>query len=45
VEHFLLTAGYLAFFLIHVSQVIRAGWNNFRSMVSGYELVEEETHE
>ncbi len=45
VEHFLLTAGYLGFFLIHISQVIRAGWNNFRSMVSGYELVVEETHE
>lgn len=44
VEHFLLTLGYLGFFLIHVAQVIKAGWNNFRSMVSGYELVEE-THE
>jgi thiosulfate reductase cytochrome b subunit len=46
-EHFLLTMGYVLFFVIHVAQVIRAGWNNFRSMVSGYELVslEEGPHE
>ena len=42
VEHFLLTLGYVGFFLIHVTQVMLAGWNNFRSMVSGYELVSEE---
>ena len=38
-EHFWLTIGYVVFFLIHISQVIRAGWNNFRAMVTGYELV------
>jgi thiosulfate reductase cytochrome b subunit len=38
-EHFLLAMGYVLFFLIHIAQVIRAGWNNFRAMVSGYELV------
>lgn len=37
--HFLLTLGYLAFFVVHIAQVVRAGWNNFRSMVIGYELV------
>lgn len=37
--HFLLTLGYLAFFIVHVVQVLLAGWNNFRSMVIGYELV------
>ncbi|MGI9072389.1 MAG: cytochrome b/b6 domain-containing protein [Bryobacteraceae bacterium] len=37
--HFLLTLGYVAFFVVHVAQVVRAGWNNFRSMVIGYELV------
>jgi thiosulfate reductase cytochrome b subunit len=36
--HFWLTIAYVGFFLIHVFQVIRAGWNNFRSMVIGYEL-------
>jgi len=46
-EHFWLAAGYVLFFLVHIAQVIRAGWNNFRSMVSGYELVssEEASHD
>jgi len=39
--HFWLTMGYVFFFVIHILQVVRAGWNNFRSMVTGYELVEE----
>jgi thiosulfate reductase cytochrome b subunit len=38
--HFWLTVGFVAFFLVHVAQVALAGWNNFRSMVSGDELVE-----
>ena len=38
-EHFWLTMGFCGFFLVHVGQVILAGWNNFRSMVSGYEIV------
>jgi thiosulfate reductase cytochrome b subunit len=38
-EHFWLTMGFCAFFVVHVVQVILAGWNNFRSMVSGYEVV------
>lgn len=40
VEHFLLTLGYVAFFVVHISQVIRAGWNNFRAMVTGFEVIE-----
>ena len=40
-EHFLLTAGYVLFFLVHIAQVVRAGWNNFRAMVTGFEVVEE----
>jgi thiosulfate reductase cytochrome b subunit len=45
-EHFALTVGYVLFFVIHIAQVIRAGWNNFRAMVTGYELVpaEEKSH-
>ena len=42
-EHFWLTLGFVAFFGVHVFEVARAGWNNFRSMVIGYEAVE--THE
>jgi thiosulfate reductase cytochrome b subunit len=37
-EHFLLTISFVGFFLIHVMQVVLAGWNNFRSMVSGLEI-------
>jgi len=37
-EHFALTIGYVLFFIIHIAQVVRAGWNNFRAMVTGYEL-------
>ena len=37
-EHFWLTLGFCGFFVIHVAQVVLAGWNNFRSMVSGLEV-------
>ena len=37
--HFALTIGYVLFFIIHLLQVIRAGWNNFRAMVTGFEVV------
>ena len=40
--HFALTLGYVFFFLIHIVQVILAGWNNFRSVVSGFEVINEE---
>ncbi len=39
-EHFWLTMGYVGFFAIHIGQVLRAGWANFRSMVCGYDLVD-----
>lgn len=39
--HFWLTIGYCLFFVVHVAQVVRAGWNNFRAMVIGVEVVEE----
>jgi hypothetical protein len=37
-EHFWLTMGYVGFFVVHIAQVIRAGWANFRAMVCGYDL-------
>jgi thiosulfate reductase cytochrome b subunit len=37
--HFALTVGYVLFVVVHLAQVVRAGWNNFRAMVTGYELV------
>jgi thiosulfate reductase cytochrome b subunit len=44
-EHFWLMIGFVGFFAIHIAQVIRAGWDNFRSMVAGYSLVQEEEQE
>ena len=41
IEHFVLTIGYVLFFLIHIIQVILAGWNNFRSVVTGFEIVKD----
>ena len=38
--HFWITVGYVAFFIVHVAQVIKTGWNNFRAMVIGYEVRE-----
>ena len=39
--HFVLTVGYVLFFMIHILQVILAGWNNFRSVISGFEVIED----
>ena len=42
VIHFILTIGYCLFFVIHIIQVILAGWNNFRGMVAGFDVVNAE---
>ena len=34
--HFTMTICLLLFFVVHVLQVARAGWNNMRSMITGY---------
>ena len=39
--HFVLTIGYVLFFMIHIVQVILAGWNNFRSVITGFEVVDD----
>jgi len=38
--HFSLTIGYVLFFTIHIIQVTIAGWNTFRSVVSGFEITD-----
>ena len=38
VLHFALMVGYVLFFVVHIVQVTKAGWNNFRAMVAGYEV-------
>ncbi|MFN8356589.1 MAG: molybdopterin-dependent oxidoreductase [Spirosomataceae bacterium] len=40
--HFYLTIGYVIFFVIHLLQVIRAGWNNFNAMITGVEMTKAE---
>lgn len=36
--HFVVMVLLVLFFILHVTQVIRAGWNNFRAMVAGFEV-------
>jgi thiosulfate reductase cytochrome b subunit len=43
VIHFALTIGYVLFFVVHIIQVIIAGWNNFRAMIAGFEVVKKES--
>jgi thiosulfate reductase cytochrome b subunit len=38
-EHFILTLVYCLFFLVHVLQVIFAGWKNFQSMITGFDVL------
>lgn len=40
--HFWLTIGFLLFFVVHIGQVIRAGWGNFQAMITGRRIVEAE---
>ena len=37
--HFWIMISFVAFFVVHVVQVVLAGWSNFRSMINGYEAV------
>ena len=41
IEHFALTIGYVLFFIVHIVQVILAGWNNFQAMVTGFEIIKD----
>jgi thiosulfate reductase cytochrome b subunit len=38
-EHFIITIGFVLFFVLHIIQVIRAGWKNFLSMITGFEII------
>lgn len=37
-QHFLIMCGFVIFIIIHIIQVLRAGWNNLRAMIAGYEI-------
>lgn len=41
-EHFIITILFILFFFVHVIQVIVAGWNNFRSMITGLEKIKKQ---
>jgi len=38
IEHFTLTIAFVLFFVVHILQVIIAGWKNFQSMITGFEV-------
>ena len=38
-EHFILTIGYVLFFLVHILQVAKTGLNNFQAMITGFEIL------
>lgn len=38
-EHFILTILFVLFFIVHIIQVIMAGWKNFRSMITGFDVL------
>jgi thiosulfate reductase cytochrome b subunit len=40
--HFWLTIMFVLFFVVHIVQVVIAGWRNFQSMITGSEIVEAE---
>lgn len=40
--HFGLTIGYCLFFIIHIVQVVIAGWQNFSSMITGFEVLKKD---
>lgn len=37
-EHFVIMVAFVLFFVVHLIQVIRSGWNNFRAMITGWEV-------
>jgi thiosulfate reductase cytochrome b subunit len=43
IEHFTITILFFLFFLVHILQVILAGWNNFRGMLTGFEVIKDKT--
>ena len=38
-EHFIITILFCLFFIVHLLHVILAGWNNFRGMITGFEVL------
>lgn len=43
-EHFILTIGYVLFFIVHIAQVIKTGWHNFQAIITGFEVIPNQTY-
>ena len=43
IQHFVITILFVLFFVVHIIQVIIAGYNNFRSMLTGFEVIKPTT--
>jgi thiosulfate reductase cytochrome b subunit len=43
--HFVITILFVLFFVVHVLQVVFAGFNNFRAMLTGFEVVKDKKEE
>lgn len=41
--HFIITMLFVAFFLLHIIQVVLHGWNSFRAMITGFEVLPNES--
>jgi thiosulfate reductase cytochrome b subunit len=41
IEHFAITILFMLFFIVHIVQVVIAGWRNFSSMITGFEVIKE----
>lgn len=41
IEHFTITILFILFFIVHIVQVAIAGWRNFSSIITGFEVVKE----
>jgi thiosulfate reductase cytochrome b subunit len=37
-EHFVVMILFILFFVVHISQVVKAGWPNFRAMITGFDI-------
>lgn len=41
IQHFVITVLFVLFFVVHILQVMMAGFNNLRAMLTGFEVVKE----
>ena len=42
--HYIIAVIFILFIIMHVLQVVKAGWNQFRAMITGYEVADDKKH-